>query len=279
MTRKRKGFTLIELLVVIAIIAILAAILFPVFAQAREKARQTSCGSNMKQIMTGVKMYDADYDEQSPQYWFNAPDALRNFRTWMETVQPYVKNRDVWQCPSASKNLADYQLAAVNCPGATIVSTYCWPAFTYYNFWNSRFSDGTSVAMFLGYPVGINPATRKTDCTQPWHRCTTVEFVESPAESAFLLEGFYAAFYNPTSGPTAGLDFGSACATGVTSSTSPLLDTKDPKIFRHNQGSNIAFCDGHMKWVNGDRFSRDSSSVSTGAFAGFPQSPYRKVGP
>src|SRR5689334_19966007 len=204
-----RAFTLIELLVVIAIIAILAAILFPVFAQAREKARQASCGSNMKQIMTGVKMYATDYDEQSMQYWYNFPDAQRNFRTWMENVQPYVKNRDIWQCPSAPKSLSDYQLPATACPGATIVSTYAWMSGTYYNFWKTNFADGTSVTRFLGYPAGINPATQKTDCTQPWHRCSTVEFVESPAEAAFLVEGYYAAFYNPTSGPTAGLDFGS----------------------------------------------------------------------
>jgi prepilin-type processing-associated H-X9-DG protein len=133
--------------------------------------------------------------------------------------------------------------------------------------------------MFQGYPAGINPATRKTDCTQPWNVCSTVEFVESPAESAFLVEGYYATFYNPTSGPTAGLDFGSACATGTSSLNIPQADPKDPKIFRHNQGGNIAFCDGHMKWVAGDRFSRDSSAITKGAFAGFPQSPFMKVGP
>ncbi len=68
---RRKGFTLIELLVVIAIIAILAAILFPVFARAREKARQTSCLSNLKQLSLGVLMYAQDYDERLPMLYFN----------------------------------------------------------------------------------------------------------------------------------------------------------------------------------------------------------------
>ena len=68
--RQREGFTLIELLVVIAIIAILAAILFPVFAQAREKARQTSCTSNLKQQGTAMMMYAQDYDESYPSNWY-----------------------------------------------------------------------------------------------------------------------------------------------------------------------------------------------------------------
>ena len=70
---KRRGFTLIELLVVIAIIAILAAILFPVFAQAREKARQTACLSNLKQVGTGLQMYSQDYDEAYSGFYKNSP--------------------------------------------------------------------------------------------------------------------------------------------------------------------------------------------------------------
>jgi prepilin-type N-terminal cleavage/methylation domain-containing protein/prepilin-type processing-associated H-X9-DG protein len=102
--RQRIGFTLIELLVVIAIIAILAAILFPVFAQAREKARQTSCLSNMKQIGTASIMYVQDYDEMfSPIRVADItgphgePDAII---TWRNVIQPYIKNLNVFSCPS-----------------------------------------------------------------------------------------------------------------------------------------------------------------------------------
>ena len=104
-TRRCAGFTLIELLVVIAIIAILAAILFPVFAQARAKARQTACMSNLKNLGTAVLMYTQDYDERFPlaAYATSASD----FFTWHELTDPYAKNKDIWHCPSSPLKKAD----------------------------------------------------------------------------------------------------------------------------------------------------------------------------
>jgi prepilin-type N-terminal cleavage/methylation domain-containing protein/prepilin-type processing-associated H-X9-DG protein len=105
---KRKGFTLIELLVVIAIIAILAAILFPVFAQAREKARQITCVSNMKQLALGILMYNQDYDEQYPFAVANiggngAPWEPTNSPTdqvhWQQMILPYLKSVGIFGCP------------------------------------------------------------------------------------------------------------------------------------------------------------------------------------
>lgn len=93
----RKGFTLIELLVVIAIIAILAAILFPVFARAREKARQASCQSNLKQIGLAIQMYSQDFDERIlPARLGEAP----NYMCWTELVYPYINNDQIYICPS-----------------------------------------------------------------------------------------------------------------------------------------------------------------------------------
>ena len=91
---RRVGFTLIELLVVIAIIAILAAILFPVFARARAKARQTACLSNIKQVMTAVLMYAQDYDEGFPCRTYDT-----TYRYPMQKVDPYVKNHALFFCP------------------------------------------------------------------------------------------------------------------------------------------------------------------------------------
>jgi prepilin-type N-terminal cleavage/methylation domain-containing protein/prepilin-type processing-associated H-X9-DG protein len=101
--RRRSGFTLIELLVVIAIIAILAAILFPVFAQAREKARQTSCLSNMKQIGLAVMLYQADYDQSFPLDTAEYKGEVYNYDiSWVKFVQPYCSNLQIFDCPSGT---------------------------------------------------------------------------------------------------------------------------------------------------------------------------------
>lgn len=108
---QQKGFTLIELLVVIAIIAILAAILFPVFARAREKARTTNCLSNVKQITLGFDMYATDSDEAYPLEYINGTfDAtttyagkalgVTNYIIWVDSIMPYVKNEQMFVCPS-----------------------------------------------------------------------------------------------------------------------------------------------------------------------------------
>jgi prepilin-type N-terminal cleavage/methylation domain-containing protein/prepilin-type processing-associated H-X9-DG protein len=112
------GFTLIELLVVIAIIAILAAILFPVFAQARDQARQTTCLNNLKQLGTGLMMYAQDYDENFPSWPFTTkPNLLSSpifrdwgYSTWVYALMPYVKNNQIFACPNGPKTGANFLL-------------------------------------------------------------------------------------------------------------------------------------------------------------------------
>jgi prepilin-type N-terminal cleavage/methylation domain-containing protein/prepilin-type processing-associated H-X9-DG protein len=112
---RRPAFTLIELLVVIAIIAILAAILFPVFAQARERARLTSCLSNMKQIGLSLMMYTQDYDETYPYIRFHGQDGAKGSHTyvWRNAIRPYLKSLDVLGCPSNP-----YSRTKIGQPGA-----------------------------------------------------------------------------------------------------------------------------------------------------------------
>ena len=143
----RRGFTLIELLVVIAIIAILAAILFPVFARAREKARQTSCLSNLKQIALAELMYVQDYDETLTPLVTAAPGDGRNDRTtWFALLTPYMKNAQIGQCPSIkphgwtypSGNILQYDYSMDYLMGGQVMAMITQPSEVF------MFCDGTN---------------------------------------------------------------------------------------------------------------------------------------
>ncbi|MEA3400246.1 MAG: DUF1559 domain-containing protein [Armatimonadota bacterium] len=229
----RRGFTLIELLVVIAIIAILAAILFPVFARAREKARQASCLSNVKQLALGVMMYAQDYDETFPCWarWYpsryNAGDGFADpsVNTSPQSpplaIYPYVKNLAVYVCPSG---------AAAPSGGYGTYNTY-WkfpgPASRGYGFRDAIF--GRAVTTF---PV----ATRVADLSHP---ATTVML----GDSAHMFGGKGALIWS------------NVCCDGSWT-TSPLdgigfngEPVDDSEVSRHNGGENYGFADGHAKWV------------------------------
>ena len=149
-----KGFTLIELLVVIAIIALLAAILFPVFARARENARRATCQSNMKQIGLAATQYTQDYDERMPTFSlldgtygdgsvgnFDAPGALPNF---LNLIYPYLKSSQVYVCPDAVPEQDAYGPNSVS-------STNYMPN-----------------AVVMGRSIVVVPSTAQTVCLQEW---------------------------------------------------------------------------------------------------------------
>ena len=137
----RRAFTLIELLVVIAIIAILAAILFPVFAQAREKARQTSCLSNLKQYALANLMYVQDYDETFP---FSANMNGTCVATFYWAVAPYVKNDQITQCPSERDAMNLQALVGAPCAGTPPFTGYAANPALYAN---GFYPGATTVAL------------------------------------------------------------------------------------------------------------------------------------
>lgn len=160
--RRHKGFTLIELLVVIAIIAILAAILFPVFARAREKARQASCSSNLKQMAVGLMMYAQDYDEKL----FGARVPVDG---WTGAIMPYVKNEQIFACPSWGGTLS-WIPRGTGCGGCGTWTRVLWGG---YSFGNQ--APG---------PVG---ATNR-GCIN-WVSSISIAGYEAPAEQLVLYDG------------------------------------------------------------------------------------------
>ncbi len=208
---RRRGFTLIELLVVIAIIAILAAILFPVFARARAKARQASCQSNLKQIGTAILMYCQDYDERMPWLYVNTGNDARvidgwpgntgRYITWAEQAYPYVKNSQAYQCP-------DLPLSR----STEMDSYYSFPTAYTFNYSIQYLSLGN--------------ISKPAECMMIGDGVKQLDMRQSPAGLANL--------YN-----------------GVQTGTWPLNSTYyTTMVRRHNDGYNFTFCDGHVKWLN-----------------------------
>lgn len=264
MKRTSSGFTLIELLVVIAIIAILAAILFPVFAQAREQARKTTCLSNNKQIALGILMYAQDYDETLPMCAW-AQTAPKPPFAWYDAIEPYVKvgaagitnpapgtfaRKEVnfWICPDFSNNTIPMA------PGDPLPTVYAAnlydPAKSYgansniMPFWSPSFPT----------PGSLIPG-----------KITTLAGIDAVAQVVLVthITGVRSA--------VAGDDWFSGC-TGLESGVPTSIGWADASVYcaaryRHNGGSVYALADGHAKWFKSPSTSWTAKSTSGVAYS------------
>jgi len=248
-----RGFTLIELLVVIAIIAILAAILFPVFAQAREKARQATCASNLRQLGVAIQMYHTDYDQRYP-FWSwgaNGQGGGNMISLWHLAIFPYVKNVGVYSCPSDGQNW-----------GQATTDLY---------WWSIPKAQRLVVAPMFEDPKdngsgGVDKIPLSYGISETFHGSGWGEAnLPAPASTAVLSEapcllGDLWSIDNSTTGPTGqGPRIAMRFAASKTSAApwgqdgvyvwNPAWDVAT----RHSGGLIVNYADGHVKWIRADK--------------------------
>jgi prepilin-type N-terminal cleavage/methylation domain-containing protein/prepilin-type processing-associated H-X9-DG protein len=250
-SNRKQGFTLIELLVVIAIIAILAAILFPVFAQARARARQASCLSNVKQLTLGLMMYSDDYNDTFPRVSCIQGKILypdygpwpATVGAWFLSVEPYVKNRRMFSCPGASfKGCCSVQGwgSIENAPSSD-------PNVVY---WQNIMKGWDTNANPIQY--GYNSSLGNGCCGDQQPPLPTQSAIQDPSKTLLICDA---------SGPVANVNNignpemcgvlarGDECwaVSQVPGSANSFI--RDSSAYtRHNDGSNVGYADGHSKW-------------------------------
>lgn len=257
----RRGFTLIELLVVIAIIAILAAILFPVFAQARDKARQASCLSNMKQLGTAAMMYVQDYDEQFPAYGVDAGGNEISWGKyyWMFMFQPYIKGyaanwnkprSGVYFCPSDPAARPQYL------SGTRATQVLPQPA----GEWGLTPTVDETGTQALGYWCSYSINEHITD-REPSKGNAALAAWQAPAESFLLMEAWDSEVEGDELDELYGIP-------GSLRSASQRVRGEGG----HGGGINIAYIDGHVKW---NKLSYRNNAPSTWSNWVFPPASRR----
>ena len=267
----RKAFTLIELLVVIAIIAILAAILFPVFAQAREKARTTSCLSNEKQMGLALMQYMQDYDGVVPLYrtedgftwtspvsgntvWFGAyVEGTRVTGTyWTALLQPYIKTWNVQTCASEqNQSVFDYRMTGGihYGPNTGINAEYLYKTRVG-NSCKFIWAASPSSASFAE-PIS------EADVASPAGTVALADLKQTvTATSGSGISSYSSGGYLPAPGTLAGTQDACAMFSNVGWGTDDATESVAPKGFaagrfapRHTSGGNVTFLDGHSKWM------------------------------
>jgi len=269
---RKIGFTLIELLVVIAIIAILAAILFPVFGRARENARKSSCQSNLKQIGLGILQYVQDYDETMPRYG-QSSDAFQETAAssgegastdrykWMDAIYPYVKSEQIFVCPSAAKRVV----------GSTATSAYFQPSVYRYRSGCNAGSNPNGAGCIYPYPYGsyaMNAAYRGGVGSSSYYvhgpAGEKISRIVSTANTVLVADGNGQFFFGPLSGLNT---YDMVLDTNVDpvilrdKNTSSEAYIGQAIVQRHMEFTNVLYCDGHVKAKKLDEFSPTTSKL------------------
>jgi len=251
----RRGFTLIELLVVIAIIAILAAILFPVFARAREKARQASCTSNLKQMVLAFMMYAPDYDNKWP-LGTPACVAMNGGVQWWTATYPYIKNAQMLQCPSSNSD----NINNAGC-GAGSANSCSWriPGWMGLNY-------GYSIAIGGNLQNNGNRSCCRSGSGKDAALLAPAEsFLVADAGRANIGGGLWennaacaGSFSDGICAPITFANRLSGCAHGVCGFSGTYgarlqaLGASSDSVARHNGGGVVGFADGHAKWFRNE---------------------------